>query len=125
MIGPHEGKELELMLARVKPFAAFGDVVPEIGTIPEEIIPEKAFSPYVEQGNILRFSRDIAGNKTDEIMRYVCFCLPGEQWRADTYFWLRENMRNGKFPDDHACDRIIGRLLGYGEADIEEFVGQT
>jgi hypothetical protein len=39
MIGPHEGKELELMLAGKKHLAAFGD-----------IIPEKKFPPYVENG---------------------------------------------------------------------------
>lgn len=38
-IGPHEGRELELMLT---------------GKIPEEIIPESAFAPYVNSKKLNR-----------------------------------------------------------------------
>jgi hypothetical protein len=43
MIGPHEGQELELMLAGKKRLAAFGDIIPENGIINEQIIPEKNY----------------------------------------------------------------------------------
>lgn len=59
MIGPHEGKELELMLQGIKRLAMFHDIVPAKGGISEEIIPERAFARYIEQGEIIRFSRDI------------------------------------------------------------------
>jgi|GEM_PF-4142683 len=41
-VGPHEGRELELMLTRDKKLALFGDIVWKDGTIAETIIPERA-----------------------------------------------------------------------------------
>jgi hypothetical protein len=58
MIGPHQGKELELMLAGKKHLAVFCEAVVEGVEISEEIIPENAFSPYVTNGQIERFSQD-------------------------------------------------------------------
>ncbi|HMA16509.1 MAG TPA: hypothetical protein VKP12_17100, partial [Kiloniellaceae bacterium] len=48
-IGPHEGRELELMLAGTKPLAMFGDAV---GSAQE--VPEDDFAPYVAEGRIVR-----------------------------------------------------------------------
>lgn len=124
MIGPHEGKELDLMLAGKKPLAAFGDIIPEDGIIAEEIIPEIAFAPYVEQGRILRFSQDTPSIKESEVMRHVCFTLPDQEWRARTYLWLREQSWTGNMPNDTHCDVIIGRLLGYDEESIQQFIQQ-
>ncbi len=45
MIGPHEGEELELMLAGKKHLAIFHDAIPEDGYISEDIIPEQALAP--------------------------------------------------------------------------------
>lgn len=49
MIGPHEGRELELMLVGQKCLAAFGDIVPENGIIAEHIIPEKNLNPMLKK----------------------------------------------------------------------------
>ncbi len=124
MIGPHEGKELELMLAGEKSLAVFHDIVPADGLIPEEIIPEQAFAPYVAAGRVVRIVRDIRNVTSDDINRYVCFVLPGEEWRAEMFLWVREGIRADKFPYDDACDTIIGRLLGYTEDDIQKFTNQ-
>src|SRR5690606_29233921 len=48
-VGPHEDRELELMLAGTKPLAMFGDAV---GSAQEA--PEDAFAPYVADGAIIR-----------------------------------------------------------------------
>lgn len=122
MIGPHEGKELELMLAGQKKFAFFHDVIPITKKISEEIIPEKTFAPHVAQGKIFRFSEDIRDMKSEDVIRYVCFVLPGEEWRAQFFLWLARQRVLGLIPADDACDIMVGRLLGYSESDITEFL---
>jgi hypothetical protein len=124
MIAPHEGRELKLMLAGEKPMAAFGDVVPLSGLILEGIIPENAFAPYVVQGRFLRFSQETKSVKDGKITRHVCFTQPNESWRAHAFLWLRKNMHEGLIPNDASCDIMIGRLLGYQESDIQEFITQ-
>lgn len=122
-IGPHQGKELELMLAGHKSLAAFGDIIPEDGIIDEIIIPEKAFAPYVQTGQVIRFEKIII-NRLNDPIKNVCFTLPNEEWRALAYLWIREQTYTKKMPDDAASDTMIGRLLGYSEADIAEFNAQ-
>ncbi len=124
MIGPHEGKELELMLKGDKKLAAFGDVLSAGEEISEEIIPEQAFSPYVQSQQIKRFERIFQPADSDNLIKNVCFTLPKEEWRADTYLWLRESVHTNQMPYDNSIDIIIGRLLGYSEEDIQEFVAK-
>jgi hypothetical protein len=120
MIGPHQGKELELMLAGEKAFAFFHDVVPASGHISEEIIPEKAFAPYVQKGTIKRFSEEFKSN--EHIVRYVCFTLPGQEWRAQFFLWYKDELMSGCMVFDPSHEYIIGNLLGYHKADIEEYI---
>lgn len=122
-IGPHEGRELALMLAGQKKLAAFGDVIPENNVIHEVIIPEQAFEPYVKTGKIIRLEKHIKADDGNMI-RYVCFTLPDEEWRAEAYFWIREKNHHNVFPADQSVDTMIGRLLGYDEADIADFNSQ-
>jgi hypothetical protein len=121
MIGPHQGKELELMLAGTKKLALFHDALTADETISEEIIPEKAFAPYVERGQIIRAAKDVHVSD-GSIIRYVCFALPGEEWRMQFCLWLAEQRTLKLIPPDDACDIIVGRLLGYSEEDIEHFL---
>jgi len=122
MIGPHEGQELKLMLAGKKRLAAFGDIVPENGKIPEQIIPEKAFEAYVKSGQIVRFQKDI---KTDNgLLSYVCFTLPNEEWRAHAYIYLREKIHNKDLKYTDSLDKIFGHLLDYDPKDIQDFLDQ-
>lgn len=122
MIGPHQGKELELMLTGEKHLAVFHDVIPDDHDISEEIIPEQAFAPYVQQGKIKRFSSEIYLEKYKKTVRYVCFALPGEEWRAQFFLWQAGKRSRGEIPADDACDIIAGRLLGYSETDIQHFL---
>ncbi len=119
-IGPHQGKELELMLNGTKKRAAFGDIIPQNGHISEDIIPEDKFAPYVTDGTLIRFENEIG---TDSgTLKHVCFTLPDEEWRAKTYLWLREQitLKTLEYEDSH--DRIFGRLLGYTDKDIQHFL---
>lgn len=110
------------MLAGKKKLAAFGDVLPEEGHIPEEIIPDEAFAPYVASGQIKRFQKIVPSPKFKTGVMQVCFTLPGEEWRAAAYLWIREMTYARKMPDDEASDTMIGRLLGYDEESIREFL---
>jgi len=122
MIGPHEGKELALMLAGKKYLAAFGDVLPDDGVIAEAIIPQQAFAPYVANGTFRRFEQSIFSIRLNKTLRHVCFTSPGHEWRAETFLWIRRMSHAGQMPVDKAADIIIGRLLGYDEADIQDFI---
>ena len=86
MIGPHEGIELSLMLEGKKPLAAFSDIVPSDGNIPEEIIPEKLFCLPVKEGQINRHHHQFLTSMGT--MKIVCFTIPDEDWRAQSYFFL-------------------------------------
>ena len=121
MIGPHQGKELELMLAGKKHLAVFGDSVPADDIILEEIIPEKAFAPYVSRGEIIRISEEYLHPKDKIRIRQVCFASPGNEWRAQAYLWIHKESREGRLPYDDTHEYFVGRLLGYDEADIQHF----
>ena len=124
MIGPHEGKELVMMLAGEKSLAMFHDAVPESGNISEAIIPEKTFAPYVATGQIKRFAKDIPSKKSGKAIRYVCFSITGQEWRAEFLLWLKEEVLSARIDHAPAHDEIIGRLLGYSDEDIQEFLNQ-
>lgn len=125
LIGPHVGRELELMLAGEKKLAYFSDVVPENGGILEEIIPENAFAPHVAAGDIIRFAKDETCAKTSHLVRSVCFTLPGEEWRAAFAFWLQEERANGIYRGDNSDDVVFGRVLGYSLQEIHAFLAHS
>lgn len=122
MIGPHEGKELELMLEGKKHLAIFYDALIEGQSIPEEIIPEKAFAPYVRKGLFTRTCKTVTLPKSSIPAFYVCFTQAGEEWRAQAFFWMQQECLEGRRPYDDAYEYFIGRLLGYEEEDIRDFI---
>jgi hypothetical protein len=121
MIGPHEGKELELMLAGEKEFALFFDIVKPSYQIPESVIPEQSFAPHVKANTIVRITRDLV-TKDKKAIRYVCFTLPDNEWRAYTFLWAKQEILSGNRPADDAYEYLVGRLLGYEEVDIKDFL---
>lgn len=122
MIGPHEGRELELMLAGEKPAAMFCDYIPDDGNISEDIIPEKAFQDYVKTGTFIRTEKEFTNRLNDGKVRYVCFTQPSEQWRSDCILWLQQGAYDGTRPETKETPIFIGRLLGYSEEDIQDFM---
>ncbi len=123
MIGPHEGQELELMLVGKKRLAAFGDIVPQNRIIDEQIIPDEAFRRYVESGKIIRFQSEIK-NYAGDLMRYVCFTLPDEEWRAHAYIFIRKQLHSKAVDYTDSIDQLIGYLLDYSQNDINDFLSQ-
>src|SRR5438128_1255759 len=86
---PHEGRELELMLAGRKPLAMFVEIVPyESG-----IIPDEEFAPHVAAGRIVMrevFKTDLRlpASVRDGRVRHVLYALPNEAWRIDAMLLL-------------------------------------
>jgi hypothetical protein len=115
-IGPHEGRELELMLAGEKPLAMFYDAVP--ATID---LPEADFAPHVTAGRIVMREEIYKAARTGNATRYVYYALPKEVWRIDALHAMQSGFYAGH-PATDEDDIEIGRLLGYSEADIQCFI---
>jgi hypothetical protein len=123
MIGPHEGQELELMLAGKKRLAAFGDIIPENGIINEQIIPEKKLRPYVQNNQIKRIESEIK-NKNSDTIKYVCFTLSHEEWSAHAYIFIRKQLHLKAVDYTDSIDQLIEYLLDYSQNDIDNFLIQ-
>jgi hypothetical protein len=109
-MGPHEGKELALMLSGEKPMAHF--------TIEPNYAPDtEAFQPHVKSGRIIQMRVPI-----DRGCEKLYFCLPGEEWRAKLLqFVLFQAEWNLTAEDLHRMD---GFLLGYDAHSVQEFIEQ-
>ena len=121
-IGPHEDRELELMLGGRKPLAMFTEISPdETG-----LIPEAEFAPYVESGRLVvrEVFEPLEGVSEDsgrQFVRRVLYALPGESWRIDAMLLVcrvAANLRRW----DEGLERVIGELLGYDKRQIDTFV---
>jgi len=117
----HTNRELEMMLAGEKPLAMFYD---EISFLPdEEIVPEKRFSAYVQNGEFVRGETLVAGSYSEKLdretkIKYVFFALKDEAWRIDAMTllveqWYKTNQWN------ETCERIESALLGYTDEEID------
>jgi hypothetical protein len=114
-VGPHEGRELELLLAGTKPMARLHSE-----TITGFASDLTAFQPHVESGRIIRI--DIPNSKMTITNHY--FCLPGEEWRiklAELVNVATLSPNKGGFTTAE-LHRIDGWLLGYDKADIEAWL---
>ncbi len=116
LIGPHVGRELELMLSGQKPMAKF--------TIEADMDPKYCgveFEPYVVNGCFVKFSMPAKA----PIIERVWYCQPGEEWRAKIDQVIEEKLADGsvwkKFTSADLA-RIDGFLLGYSKTCIEHFV---
>ena len=116
-IGPHEGRELELMLAGTKPLAMFGDAV---GSAQE--VPEEDFAPYVAKGVIVRWEAVYRPQGAGVPGRFVYFARAGEEWRIDAMHGINERLfAQGKLSNPE-IEREIGRLLGYADSEIDQYL---
>jgi hypothetical protein len=121
LVGPHEGRELELMLSGDKPFSMFVESIPA----DFEVFSEQDFDRLVSQGKLIKHVSieviPVAGGKTGKIRR-VLYALPSEEWRIKALLLIQDlygSLSPGWRPD---LERLIGLLLGYSRGDIEKFV---
>jgi hypothetical protein len=114
LIGPHVGRELELMLTDQKPMAKF--------TIEKGMDLKYCgveFEPHVAAGLFIKFSA------TYGAIERIWFCQLGEGWRAKLDMLIEEKLKDQSIwqsfsPKDLA--RIDGYLLGYSKTCIEHFI---
>lgn len=110
-IGPHEGRELELLLNGAKPVARF-----RLDGLSEEY--EAAFSEAVARGDIVEF--DFPAAEPHLHRRY--YCRRGEEWRVKLMELIVQRSLVGFTEED--MHRLDGTLLGYERADIDAFVNR-
>lgn len=112
-IGPHEGRELELLLTGEKPVARF-----RLDGLSEEY--EARFREAVEQGRILAF--DFPAPQLHLHRRF--YCRHGEEWRVkvmDLIDRLLADRTLAGFSEED-LHRLDGTLLGYQKTDIDLFI---
>ena len=120
-LGPHEGRELELMRLGKKPLSMFlEEIAPRF-----KLFPEEEFDDLVTAGKLIKkvsIKGAQIGNGNHVKTRRVLYALANETWRMDAYMMtqdLYDSLRSGWHPD---LDRLIGLLLGYRQIDIEQFI---
>lgn len=107
----------------MKPLAMFLEPVER----PGETFPEVQFDALVADGKLLKnvsveVIRDADG--VDHEVRRILYALPEEEWRIPAFLFVQEiydSLLPGWRPD---LDRVLGRLLGYTNEDIEDFVNR-
>lgn len=116
-IGPHEGRECELMLAGLKPLAMFSDADTHC-----HHFPEAEFAPHVAIGRILKWEETI--DIPDEAISIRClyYALPNEAWRIAKAHAIKKALFQGLCKPTEEDDVALGRLLGYSEEDIQAFL---
>lgn len=116
MIGPHNGRELELMLSGEKKFARF---TLELDS-PHEVGDEE-FAPHVESG---RIRKHVVLSETGPRCERRYYYLDGEEWRVKLDLLITRCLHTAMVPDFGPEDlhRMDGWLLGYAAEDIEDFV---
>jgi hypothetical protein len=118
----HTGRELELMLAGKKPLAMF---YAEVSELPwEELIPEEAFSPYVQAGRFVRVETYYPGGYMDALGRearfkYVFFAPLEEAWRIRAIMLLKQSFQESNCTWNEALERIECSLLGYSKEETD------
>ena len=117
-IGPHEGRELRLMLSGAKPLAYFSELVRA-----DFDWPDDAFEPHVQAGRLVKqeFTISLTIHCQEEEIRCLYFALPGEEWRIEKAHANR--MRGYTLGRESEADsREMGQLLGYSEHQIDVFL---
>jgi hypothetical protein len=115
----HTNRELEFMLAGVKPFAAF---LLDSGLTEEEALSGQPFDTHVAVGRIVRFEAETSEMGMDgRQMRRLLFALPGEEWRFERYVALMDSMEDGW---NYEKEREEGVLLGYTAAENDAHIAR-
>jgi hypothetical protein len=100
----HGGRELDLMLKRLKPLSVFSHV--ETASSLAGFL-SRYFEPLVEGGELVAARLDDEESAAPTLM----FALPDEAWRFEAYRLMAATARATNWND--ALERIEGSLLGY------------
>lgn len=122
LLGPHDGRELELMLSGKKPAAMFYEVIGHDEGL--NLIPKEAFQPYIDTGRFIRHEEIFTD--TRHSTRYVFYALP--EYRKNIARLLeitryaQDPRRDHSIPWPDELEREVGELLGYSNEAIAFFL---
>jgi hypothetical protein len=87
-----------------------------------EYVPEEEFDAYVQLGLFLKdvFEFQISENPMITV-RYVLYSLKEEAWRLPALRMIIQ-VRNKIGRTEESIDRIIGKLLGYPDEEIDDYI---
>jgi|SRR5580700_2638856 hypothetical protein len=124
VVANHTGNELKLMLQETKPLSMFYDDA-NVGE-KDCLIPTEEFDKFVALGIFKKAEQifDLAFDPSisrHQRVRYVLYCLKGEEWRMNAMF-LALKTRMAVDGYDEGIERIIGSLLGYPDDEISRYV---
>ena len=120
-VGPHDGRELQLMLEGKKHLSMF--LIED--DVEYEDYPDKRFDALAMEGRFVkevRVEKFMLVNGVEMGSRRILYATPGEAWRIPAMLMIEDIYRTlvpGRRPD---LERAIGWLLGYDRSDVELFV---
>jgi hypothetical protein len=118
-VGPHEGRELELMLAGKKPLAMFSESV----VVPvSDFYPEEEFMVHVKAGTLIRHDETFQLQDLPTAIHAVYYALPSEEWRIKKMHELHLIIAHKVRPWTDDDERTVGRLLGYSDNEVSIFI---
>src|SRR4051812_23004185 len=120
-VGPHEGRELELMLEGKKPLSMFS----VDDAFEYENYPDKRFDELTSEGRFVKEVRTrklVLVNGAKMHQRQIFYPPVSEAWRIPAMLMIQDiyaPLTPGRRPD---LERAIGWLLGYDRSDVELYV---
>ena len=120
-VGPHDGRELELMLEGKKPLSMFS----VDDAVEYENYPDKRFDALTSEGRFVkevRIGKLMLVNGVEMRTRRILYATASEAWRIPAMLMIQDiyaPLTPGLRPD---LERAIGWLLGYDRSDVELYV---
>jgi hypothetical protein len=121
----HTNRELEFMLTRGKPLAHFSDAYPPEPD--EEIIPQKAFGPYVADGTFemrafVELVKESPQPRAPQMRGslHVFYARSSESWRIDAFIAMMAVAAQAGWSE--GFERLEGRLLGYSDSQTDAHI---
>ena len=121
-LGPHEGRELELMLEGKKHLSFF---FLETG-IERSVFPEDEFDQHVANGFLVKDEciEEFISRETGKMTsaRNILYATTREAWRIPAMRMIQDiyhSLGPGWRPD---LERVKGSLLGYDRNEVEQFI---
>jgi len=116
-VGPHEERELDMLLAGTKPLAMFSDEKAwgyDFG--------EEEFDKYVATGDLIKQAEVYDFPRMEIPMRCVYYARPEEAWRLAVIHALTAEVHSVGHETNLQIS-ITGELLGYTDQEIDVFIG--
>ena len=121
----HTNRELEMMLAGAKPFAAFSHMRGD-GLEKLDMLSNQDFETHVANGTFSEYMRTFPSHLPDgtpcNIDVYL-YAAAGEEWRVEAYSLLLELLYRGAWCPQ--LEWLEGKLLGYTEEQNRFHLSRT